>query len=911
MIGSTLGPYQVLSKLGEGGMGEVYRARDSKLKRDVAIKVLPEAFARDPERLARFEREAEVLATLNHPNIAAVYGFQESPAGNAIVLELVDGPTLADRIAGGAMPIADALPIARQIADALEAAHERGIVHRDLKPANIKLTADGQVKVLDFGLAKMLEGDINEPRELNVTASPTMLSPAMTGLGMILGTAAYMSPEQAAARPVDKRADIWSYGVILWEMLTGQRLFDAETVSHTLADVLRAPIDLAKLPASTPPSIRDLVGRCLERDVKSRLRDIGEARVAVDQVLSGKAPASTVPGLPRPSRAALVASAVAAVAIATAGGLAFVHFRDQPAAPLVRFQIPQLEKAVLDTGMAVSPDGQKLVFVGSAPQGGSMLWLRDFDNLVARPLPGTEGGIRAPFWSPDSRTLAFGVDVPSGALKKIDIASGTVQTICRFTGAYRGGAWSRDGIIVFGTGNVGLMKVTQAGGDPVPVTTVDSTRQETQHVLPAFLPDGRRFLYFRAARTLDSMGVYVGSVEKTPSQQDLTRVVMATSGAAYIEDPNTGGGWLLFLRQTSLFAQAVDARPAPIGDLRLMADEIGVTGNRGWFSASSGVLTYRTGVDAAQTTELNWVDRQGTLKGRLGIGGDFNGAGVQLSPDGKRVAITLADPQLRSRGLSTTAAGRTWVADTSRGIFSRLNVDDGTESASVFTPDGRVIFSSTLQGAVGDIYWMSASGIGKPEPLLVKSPTVKHPNSVSPDGRFLVFDDHSTSLQQDLWVLPLDGPAGAVRTPIPFVVTAADETASQFSPDGRWIAYSSDESGRREVFVQGFAPDRKPATAVGKWQISTAGGDKPRWRHDGKELYYLGPGGKMMAVPVRSGPASFEPGLAVPLFDTRLGGFYPYDVGDDGRFLLQSIVGGALNASPITVVLNWQAALKK
>ena len=918
MIGTRLGPYEVLSKLGEGGMGEVYRARDPKLKRDVAIKVLPEAFAKDPERLARFEREAEVLATLNHPNIAAVYGFEESAEAHGIVLELVDGPTLAERIEGlrakgTGLPIDEALPIARQIADALEAAHERGIVHRDLKPANIKLTAGGQVKVLDFGLAKMLEGDLADPRAAaNVTASPTMMSPAMTGVGMILGTAPYMSPEQAAAKPADKRADIWSFGVILWEMLTGRRLFDGESVSHTLADVLRAPLDFAALPADTPPAIRELLRRCLERDTKNRLRDIGEARVAIDQELSGKSLVVAAPAQPS-SRAALVASAVAALAIAAAAGLAFAYLREQrPVDGPMRFQLLPPEQTAFPQGVHLSPDGRNIAFVAPGSDGRSMLWIRAIDSLNARPMPSTENVTAKPFWSPDSRSVGFGVDGFPGTLKKIDAATGVIQTLCTYNGPFRGGSWNRRGVIIFGAGIGGLVRVPEGGGATTQLTRLEATRQELQHAGPAFFSDGRRFFYERVSRVPENSGIYVGAFDLSPEQQSTTRFLPSDTEPEWVPSVSGRGGWLLFLRLGTLLAQPLDTKGALAGDATPLAEDIAGIGSYGWFSASeTGTLAYRTGRAQSETTELRWVDREGRAVGQVGPRSDYLGSGITLSRDGKRVIVTKMDNASASRGMFNFQASRVWTADVDRGIFSRLYSGDGTESSPAVSPDGRIIFSSTINGAVGDLYVMPASGLGQPQPLIGKSVTIKHPNDVSPDGRFLIFDDHSAQQRQDLWVLPLDVPAGTAK-PIPFLVTSADETFGQYSPDGKWIAYSSDESGRREVYVQGFAPDRTPAAAVGKWQLSTAGGDKPRWRHDGRELFYIAPGGKMMAVPLKTGLSSFVPGIAVPLFDIKATGFFPYGVSPDGRFLIDAVTDNQTSApTPITIVVNWQMGLKK
>ena len=911
--GTRVGPYEIVAPLGAGGMGEVYRARDARLGRDVALKVLPDAFARDAERLARFRREAQVVASLNHPHIAAIHGFEESDGVQALVLELVEGPTLADRIAAGPLAVEDALPIARQIAEALEAAHEQGIVHRDLKPANVKLRPDGTVKVLDFGLAKALDP---ASAAADVTQSPTITSPAMvSAAGLILGTAAYMAPEQAAGKPVDRRADIWSFGVILWEMLTGQRLFDGETVPHTLADVLRAEIDFSKLPRGTPHPIRDLLQRCLDRNVKSRLRDIGEARVTIEKCLADPAPARGAIVSSAPSSRAwpammIAAVGVAGVALVAAATVSFVHFREQPpVVEPVRFQILPPDGTAFANAGVVSPDGRFLVFDAPGPDGRVVLWIRSLDSLEVRPVPGTEGAAPGPFWSPDSRFLAFGVNGSPGRLRKVDVSGGSSQTICEYAGNYREGAWNAQGVIVFGeyapggSRGSGLWQVAESGGMPSQVTAVDPSRAEIQHAGPTFLPDGRRFLYHRASRVPDNVGIYLGSLDAPPNEQSVTRLLASDSDPIYVPAP--GMGSVLFLREGTLFVQPLDGRGQLAGSVTPVGEDIGSLGSHGWFSASAtGTLVFRTGRYASAMNELAWFDRQGKRIGQVGpVAARAGNIGVQISPDGKRVVVS------RANSSNEVFQNRAWIAEIDRGIFSRLNAADGTEASPAVTPNGRVAFSSTLGGGVGDLYWMPVTGVGSPEPLLVKSPTVKHPNHVSPDGRFLIYDDHSLQARQDLWILPLE-PVGD-RKPIPFLVTQADETFGQFSPDGKWVAYSSDESGRREVYVQGFAPDRVPAAAVGKWQISTAGGDKPRWRRDGTELYYIAPDRKMMAVPVKTG-ATFEPGVAVPLFDTNVSGFFPYDVGIDGRFLLNSISeAGPSSASPLTIVLNWQAGLRR
>ena len=916
--GTRLGAYEVTGMLGAGGMGEVYRARDTRLGRDVALKFLPETFAADPQRLARFQREAQVLASLNHPHIAQIHGLEDSAGTPALVMELVEGETLADRlrrlVAGdlqvsgrsSGLPIDEALNIAGQIADALEAAHEKGIVHRDLKPGNVMVAPAGTVKVLDFGLAAVAPGS---DADAGATHSPT-LSMAATLAGVILGTASYMSPEQAAAKPVDKRADIWSFGVVLWEMLTGSRLFDGETVSHTLADVLRAPIDFEKLPSNTPPAIRDLLRRCLDRDTRRRLRDIGEARVAIETQLAGPAvPAGPPASLARfSSRTLLGVSTVAAIAIASAAALAFVHFREQPpVAEPVRFHIQPPDETAFANAVVLSPDGRQIVFEAPGPDGRTVLWVRSLDTVDARPLPGTEGVAPGPFWSPDSRSLAFGVNGSPGRLKKIDLSGGPPQTLCEYTGGFREGAWNREGVILFGAASSGLWQVSEAGGTPSLVTKEDPSRREIQHAGPAFLPDGRRFLYHRASSIPDNRGIYLGTLDATPEAQSGTRLLPADSDPVYVASP-TGGGLLLFLREGTLLVQSFDGQSQPTGNATPIAEDVGSLGSYGWFSASAtGHLAFRTGRAAITRNELVWFDRQGKRAGQVGPRMGYSASGVQLSPDGARVIATRSE----GGGFEFGGFQRAWIAEIARGIFSRLNPGDGAETSPAVSPDGRVAFSSTLNGAIGDLYWMPASGVGSPEPLLLKSPTVKHPNDFSPDGRFLIFDDH-TNQRQDLLILPVETPAGgSERKPIPFLVTSADETFGQFSPDGKWIAYSSDESGRREVYVQGFAPDRVPAAALGKWQISTAGGDKARWRHDGRELFYIAPDRKLMAVPVKTGE-SFEPGVAVPLFDTNVTGFFPYDVSADGRFLLNTVTDVAPAASsPVTIVLNWQAGLRR
>lgn len=685
-------------------MGEVYRATDTTLKRDVAIKVLPDALAHDSERLARFEREAHVLASLNHPHIAHIHGFEQADGVKALVLELVEGPTLADRIAQGAIAIDDALPIARQIAEAVEAAHEQGIIHRDLKPANIKVRNDGTVKVLDFGLASVAQG---AGAGVDPTQSPTLTLGA-TQAGVILGTAAYMSPEQASGKHVDRRADIWSFGVVLWEMLPGRRLFEGETVSHTLADVLRRDIDFGMLPRDTPHAIQLLLRRCLDRDVKARLRDIGEARVALQRYLddpSGtRASSTTAVDPPRSSTLTHAALIVAAIAVVSAAGFALVHFRERPLVTVpVRFQILPPAATTFGTTGVLSPDGRRIAFQAPGPDGRLSLWVRSLDALDARLLAGTEGVSPGPFWSADSRFLAFGVNGFPGRLKKVAESGGAPQILWEYNGGFREGAWNADGVILFGTTGTGLLRVADSGGMASPVSRLDPSRQEIQHAGPTFLPDGRHFLYHRASRLSEHTGIYIGSLDATPEDQSTSRLLASDSDPVYVSSSSSDDEVLLFLRQGSLLAQRFDARSQMLrGDAMPLAEDVGNTGSYGWFSASNnGALAFRTGRASAANVDLVWFARDGKRLGQLGPRLE-QGNSVQLSPDGKRVVVTKGAEPTVSGALVRIQGNRVWTAELSRAIFTRLTPGEGLEGSAVISPDGKVAFTSFIN-AIGDL----------------------------------------------------------------------------------------------------------------------------------------------------------------------------------------------------------------
>ncbi len=854
--GDKLGNYEILSPLGAGGMGEVYRARDPKLNREVAIKVLPPALANDADYLARFQREAQALAALNHPNIAAIYGLE----GNAIVMELVEGETLK-----GPVAIKELLPIARQIAEALEAAHEKGIIHRDLKPGNIKLTPEGVVKVLDFGLAKSVERTTGSGAD-----SPTLTMRA-TEAGLILGTAGYMSPEQAAGKPVDRRADIWSFGVVLYELLTGSRLFDGETISHTLADVLRADIDLTKIPEGP---IRRLIGRCLDRNLKDRLSHISEARYIIDHYY-GTQPKAV-------GKANHWPWGIAAAACLALLAVSFAYLRQSaPELPVRVMSILPPEKATFqDT--ALSPDGKLLAFTATS-EGKRQLWVRSLDADTAQPLAGTEQAVD-PFWSPDSRWIGF---YHRGKLSKIQATGGPVQVICATT-TPRGGSWSDEGVILFADYASGLYRVPAQGGTPVAVTTLDPARGEGNHRRPVFLPGGRRYLYLINGTVPNTAGIYLGALDTA----ERTRLVGDAVGASYALGP-AGEGYLLFLRQGTLLAQRLDAeRGALTGEAFPVAEKVGSDSRvaRGRYSvAGTGLLAYSSGGGA--TSQFTWMDRAGAILETVGEPvDDFNR--VALSPDEKQVAY---------RSLSGSNID-IWVRDLARGLATRFTFHPASDSNPIWSPDGsRIAFQSNREGQF-DLYMKNTSGAGQEE-LLLKSASSKWPSSWSADGRLLLYYEADPKTKADLWVLPMQGE----RKPVVFLRTEFNERDGAFSPDGKWIAYSSDESGRYEVYVQPY-----PTTGA-KWQVSKDGGNRPKWRRDGKELFWLTDSGTLLAADVTAGPA-FQSATPRRLFETRIQEpVERYAVSADGkRFLipLEGTVEADANRS-LTVIQNWLAAAKR
>jgi Tol biopolymer transport system component len=857
-------------------MGEVYRARDTKLGREVALKILPEAFALDPDRLARFKHEAQVLASLNHTNIAAIHGFEDSPstgsgqAGvHALVLELVEGPTLADRIAQGAMPLDEALPIARQIAEALEAAHEHGIIHRDLKPANVKLRPDGTVKVLDFGLAKTLE---RGAATSSMSMSPTLTSPAATGIGMILGTAAYMSPEQARGKIVDKRSDIWSFGCVLYEMLTGRRPFEGEDVTEVLARVLEREPNLTALPPEVPAAIGRLLRRCLEKDRKRRLPDIGVARLEIDEALTAPAGGAT-PAVPRPAaaRRERLLWAAAVLVAASAAGVG-VFLRPSPVdAPEMRLQIVTPPGSP-PSNFAISPDGQHVVYGGPG-----RLWLRSLASEEARPLEGSTGGA-LPFWSPDSQSIAF---FQAQQLKRIAIVGGTPQ-ILTAAGSDWGGTWSAEGVILFApAGTSPLFRIPATGGTPIEATRLTSP-QQAGHRFPSFLPDGRRFLFF-VTGTPAVQGVYLGSLDST----DATRVLESETAAVF-----TPPDYILFGRQDALFAQRVDPDSLErVGDPFLIAEDLMAHPNSAagiaLSSSLAGPVAYRA---SAETTrrQWTWFDRSGKQTGVVGEPGTALSNSVRLSPDGRTVAT--------SRRINGNID--IWLSEIARGVADRFTSNPAADVRVVWSPDGaRIAFDSARRG-IGryDLYVADVANPGS-ETVLLESPENKNIWDWSPDGRFILYS-LINGATRDLWALPLDGD----RKPFPVTQTVFEESAGRFSPDGRWIAYTSNESGSTQVYVRPFPG---PGRAV---RISTSGGGAPHWRADGREIFYFD-GNQLMAAPVAAQPTGLDVSAPVMLFAAPAGR-RAYDVSRDGRFLIDVSLDGAPNP-PITILLNWKGARRR
>lgn len=878
MIGTTLSHYAIISKLGEGGMGEVYRARDTKLGRDVAIKVLPAAFSADAERLRRFEQEAQAAGALNHPNILVIFHIGTHESAPYIVSELLEGETLRERMAGAALPQRKAIDYALQIAHGLAAAHEKGIVHRDLKPENLLITNDDRAKILDFGIAKLIE-----PVGEGVAQTDIATRKVQTDPGTVIGTVGYMSPEQVRGRQVDHRSDIFSFGAVLYEMLSGTRAFRGDSAVETLNAILKEePTELsAQTNRNISPALERVVWHCLEKSSERRFqsaRDVAFALENVSATSSGSSQTAIVSApLRTKNRERLIWIGAIALLLVIVIGLAAIGLRRTPTnANAVRFPIVIPEGSIpcadVEThNMSVSPDGRDLAFVAFS-QGQRTLWVRPLGALSAQTLPGTEGAYSV-FWSPDSQHLAFFAD---GKLKRIEVSGKSLQTVCSLPVAGdASGSWGSEGTIVFsedGDGNI--YRVPATGGTPS-LLVENKIRSARRWI--HFLADGRRFLFYKYKEDQNNEGIYAGSIDSPETRQVAP---MPPTRAQYVK-----GGYLLYPRDGSLVARPFDEKNLRFtGEPTVVIERLPFFDKTGWadFSASeNGVLAYMT---EFPKTRLVWLDRSGRETAQIGAPGDYGQ--VRLSPDGQRAALRINDPR--------TISGDLWIQDLARDTRTRFVSGASDDSDPAWSPDGRRLTYFSCCEDESTLHIKDSGDTGKGQ-LPIRDQRFISPLDWSRDGQFIIYQKD----QSELWVLPLSGDG----KPYAFIQTQSSDPSARFSPDGRWVAFVSEETGRQEVYVTRFD---KPGE---KWRISTDGGNLPRWRRDGRELFYLMTGGKVMAVQIKPG-TEFVAGSPIALFKAD-----PlsrdYDVTADGqRFLFIASAPGT-QLLPFAVVLDWTADLKK
>jgi serine/threonine protein kinase len=874
LVGKNLAHYEVLEKIGAGGMGEVYRARDTRLGRDVALKILPEAFLEDPERLARFAREAQLLAALSHTCIAQVYGLEQDQGQRFLVMELVPGEDVADRLGRGKLPMDEAVSVARQIAEALEAAHEAGIVHRDLKPHNIRLTPDGAVKVLDFGLAKALEGDPAAGSSANLSQSPT-LTGMLTSANVILGTAAYMSPEQARGKPVDRRADIWAFGCVLYEMLTGKQAFHGETVSDTLAAVLKTEPERDALPGDTPAGLRRLLDRCLDKEARTRLRDIGEARILLSGDLD-EAPVAA--GEPAPSRRPSVATMVGAlvfvvVAFLLGKGLQsevamstlYADLEAPPEAPF--YSEPQV------ADIALSPDGNQLAFAAEDSAGNASLWVRNLNSPAAYELTGT-GGAYLPFWSPDGRYVGF---FSGGKLRRIEARGGAPLALCDAPGG-RGGTWSDDGTILAALSAAGpLFRVTASGGEFSPVTRIEGeTLGDRSHRWPHALPGGDLFLYSTLSRT---QSVFVGSLSDTSLRVELPGV---HGNPAYHD------GRIFFVREGVLMSQGFDLKKLELVGEAAVVTSLNVPFHPGWrraaYTFGGGNLVYFSDVGVDEGYGIAEYDKAGNRAVWHDMGGSVDD--ITLSPNGRRLAMELTP--------SGSGAGDVWTYDTVRKMRTRVTFTERADDP-VWGPDNhRLVFASG-----GDLYLKDADGSEEPE--LLHTDGLDHvPSGFSRDGRYVLYVTGGGG-SEELYLYDMEN-----REARKILGGDYRYVHGQISPDGKWLAYATDETGELEVFVQDFPGLKR------RWQMSSASGSMPRWLGDSRALVYLDEGMTLHEVDLLVDGEDLEVGEDRELFTTGVDGFsirtHQYAMTDDGErfFSMEAREGARRESVPLKLVVNWQ-----
>jgi eukaryotic-like serine/threonine-protein kinase len=886
--GNRVGPYEVVELIGKGGMGEVYRGRDSRLGRSVAIKILSHEFASDPARVERFEREARTLAALNHPHIAIIHGVEDAQGAPALIMELVDGETLDESIARGALSVPIAMRIAREIAEALDAAHEKGIVHRDLKPANIKLTSTGTVKVLDFGIAKASTGESDTKAANDASRLTAVATMGETLPGVVLGTVAYMSPEQARGQNVDKRTDIWAFGCVLFEMLTGRAAFARATVTDTLAAVIEREPDWSSLPRDIPAGVLRLLRKCLEKDPRRRLRDLGDVDVAIE------------PGTATPSqetRLRWIPWVALGLSIVVGGWLALNRTPtgvDAPAPP-IRFEIPPSVTLSESGQFSVSPDGRHLVFAGTSDDRILRLWIQSFDVAEVRPLLGTEAEvvpvIPPMFWSPDSQFIGF---YSGGKIKKVSRSGGTPEVLCEVPGPAIGGSWNRDGVIVVGNINGALLRCSASGG--VAASFVTATKGgEDDHLMPSFLPDGRRFIYLSISRANPSRnGLFLGDLALPPDQQSDARLVETGFGGTYVAGSG-GPGYVMFVRNAALLAMAFDpVRGLVTGEPVEVAKPVGAFRDTAFFTASTSTVVYR---GVTSDFQLTWVDRHGKTLGLVGEPGAL--VRMALSPDGARAVVVRENRQNRpDQDL--------WMVDLVRNATTRFTSDLMFESAPAWTADGTEVWYALGTGQ-SQISRKRADGAGAPEIVLDRStqPRINPAAntlalSATPAGPLLVVTvESSAGTRNDLWML-MQRPGAK---PVPLIEQEFDQTEGQFSPDGRWIAYVSNESGSNEVFVRAVTGSLEAPALGASILVSRGGGMAPRWRADSGELLYRSLTGTIMAAPVVSGSIGTPVELArVP------GALFDWGVSPDGQRFLVAMPAKQTVPPPFTVLLNWQTS---
>jgi len=894
-IGARFGPYEIIAPIGAGGMGEVYRARDSRLHRDVAIKVLPAALSADTDRLVRFEQEARAAAALNHPNILAVYDVGSEFGAPFIVSELLEGQTLRERLEAGPLPVRKAIAYVVCVTRGLEAAHGKGITHRDLKPDNVFVTTDDRIKILDFGLAKLAVDPSAAAASALQTAPPT-------AVGAVLGTVGYMAPEQVRGQAVDPRTDLFAVGVILYELLSGRRAFRRDTAPETMAAILNEdPPDIAAAGRSIPPALVRIIDRCLEKHPAARFQTASDLAFALESLSEASNSTNATAPSVRVDRVGRgwIGWVIAAVLLLALAPVAVRHLREQQTvARPMQFQFSPSVELAGPGNFSVSPDGGSVAFFGIGADGGWRLWVRAMNSLDVRPLPGTEiargSPAPPPFWSPDNRFVAF--QASDFKLKKVDVSGGPAQTLGEMPGVAVGGSWNSTGDIIVGNTAGGILRLSENGGAVSPVTVMDAAKKEEFHLLPTFLPDGRHFLYLRIAPgAMAASGTYIGTLDAKADAQSAERLAPYEVGMTYVPAIDQGPGRLMFVREGTLFAQPFDpVRLAMAGNPVAVAQGVGSFRDGGYFSASGNdVLVYRT---ANTDFQIASFDRTGGRQGRASEPAGFRGAA--LSPDGGRAVASRTVPQ------DATKADL-WLFDLSQGnSTTRFTFGNGLAEYPIWSSDGRRI-AFTLNN--NRVVQKLASGDGDEQELLRSSPVgIVKATSWSADGRFVLYTiAEATATKTDIWVLPTGG-----GKPVPFARTQFEEDQGRFSPDGRWVAYVSDQSGLYEVYVRAFTTDFASGSAGtgASVLVSRGGGSEPRWRRDGRELFYLAQDGKMMAVPVAAA-ATFTVAAATALFQAPVGSIVGDVIADGSRFLLVTPVGPSASA-PFTVVLNW-SALKK